>query len=149
MGHECPDVSLLTRAHAKLRLHELLHPGRPLVLNFGSIGSKAWRDTHDDMEEMFTRFGSYANFAHVYIKNYHDQSSLRPDPDYPMPPSKSVDDRIAAAMIWTNERKPRVPIYMDMLNDRARILFGAGPERFYIIDGDTGLILLKGGMGNM
>ena len=116
-------------------LKEIMRPGVPLVLNFGSCSWPPFRRALKEFGELKKRFKN-VDFCIIYIQEAHptDEWSfdgLEDHPDVKQP--KTMEDRLDCAQILTKMINYDVDIYVDGLDNKANKAFGAMPERLAVV----------------
>ena len=116
-------------------LKEIMRPGVPLVLNFGSCSWPPFRRALKEFGELKKRFKK-VDFCIIYIQEAHptDEWSfdgLEGHPDVKQP--KTMEDRLDCAQILTKMINYDVDIYVDGLDNKANKAFGAMPERLAVV----------------
>ena len=86
----------------------------------------------------------------MYIREAHpiDEWKMQANDDqgicYPQP--RSLAQRVAIAGDFVRRFRYRIPLAVDAMDNRADALYGAWPERIYVID-EGGRVVYKGKLG--
>ncbi len=86
----------------------------------------------------------------MYIREAHpiDEWKMKDNDDqgicYPQP--RSLAQRVAIAGDFVRRFRYRIPLAVDAMDNRADALYGAWPERIYVID-EGGRVVYKGKLG--
>ena len=90
-------------------------------------------------------YKNLADFATVYISEAHPLDGwATPGNKYSIQSHMTLDDRIFAANILIEKKIP-CPLVLDKMDNEAAVLYGAHPERLYIIKDNV--IVYSGGLG--
>jgi hypothetical protein len=123
---------------------------RPLVLIFGSFTCPPFRRNTGEVEKLYEDYRDRADFLQVYIREAHPQDewqmsvNRRENIVYAQPQTRA--QRIAIAKDYIQRMHVSLPFAVDDMDNRANLLYGAWPERIYIINED-GRIAYRGGLG--
>lgn len=100
--------------------------------------------------EVAKKYEDRARFVTIYIKEAHPTDEWQVTSNetegvcYPQP--RTVEDRRSIASDFVKRHKYSIPIFVDDMGNTADALYGAWPERLYIID-TNGIVAYKGEMG--
>jgi hypothetical protein len=103
-----------------------------------------------NLAKIYEQFNDRAGFLTVYIREAHPQDEWQMNANvdegvcYSRP--RSLEDRVAIANDFVHRFHYPIPLGIDRMNDHAKKLYAAWPERLYIID-ESGTIVYKGGLG--
>mmetsp|Transcript_8422 Transcript_8422/g.10650 ORF Transcript_8422/g.10650 Transcript_8422/m.10650 type:complete len:128 (-) Transcript_8422:1386-1769(-) len=105
------------------------------------------------MEEIKTKYGNHADFITVYIAEAHakdewtlgDSFNAEFDQMWDVMLPTSMEERIKLANEWVKWANPTMPYYVDLMNDNARLAYGAWPERLAIVE--CGQVMYYGKQG--
>lgn len=102
------------------------------------------------MAQIYDRYKAKADFLTVYIREAH------PEDEWKMPSNKdagvcyqqpkTLAQRVAIANDFKQRFHYSLPLLVDSMDNRADSLYGAWPERIYVIEAD-GTIAYKGKLG--
>jgi len=81
---------------------------------------------------MKKKYQKYADFAFVYIEEAHPTGGWTFKHQQSINEHQNLQERIAAAQKIHNVTE-EIPIYIDGMDDKLNRMFGAYPERLYII----------------
>jgi type I thyroxine 5'-deiodinase len=99
---------------------------------------------------MSDAYGERVRFVTIYIKEAHPEDEWQMDSNeregvcYPQP--RTLADRLAIANDFVRRNEYRIPVLVDLADNRADELYAGWPERFYIVGAD-GRIAYKGEPG--
>lgn len=89
-------------------------------------------------------FRDVADFIYIYIEEAHASDGWKFANNYDIKHHRTIEDRIAAARVL-NDLKPHCPVFVDNMSGEANRLYGALPDRFFIIL--DGIIVFEGKLG--
>jgi hypothetical protein len=150
VGDLAPDSQLVALdGQTTFHIHE--HIGkRPLVLVFGSFTCPPFRRNTGDIGKLYEDYKDRAEFLQVYIREAHPldewqmTANHRDNVVYAQPQTRA--QRIAIANDYIKRLHVSLPFAVDDMDNRANLLYGAWPERIYIVD-EAGRIVYRGGLG--
>ena len=82
--------------------------------------------------EIIDEFRDCADFIYIYIEEAHASDGWTFGNNYDIKHHRTIKDRIAAARVL-NDLKPHCPVYVDKMSGEANRLYGALPDRFFIV----------------
>lgn len=85
--------------------------------------------------EIVDEFRDFADFVIIYIEEAHATDGWRFDRNFDIRQHRTLDERFKAARILL-DFDPRCPILVDKMTGDANRLYGALPERLFIILND-------------
>ena len=122
-------------------------PGRPVVLNFGSLTAKIFVRNVVNFDRIASRYREHADFYFVYVDEAHPSDgwtldafgglkNVLGDVEIPRRPT-STEERCATAYEWHEKVATDCGLLVDAIDGRANAAFEARPERLYILLEDT------------
>jgi alkyl hydroperoxide reductase subunit AhpC len=123
---------------------------KPVVLVFGNFTCGPFRSFYPDVDTVYQRHKSDADFLMVYVREAHPtdgwkmESNSRAGVTVKQP--ATFDDRVTVAGQFCKRIKPTMPVVVDELNDAVGHAYSGMPARLYIIDGQ-GKVAYKSGRG--
>ena len=103
-----------------------------------------------DLHRIYDKYKDRAEFLTVYISEAHPNDEWQMDSNrkeqfvYDQP--KNFEARRELAKVLVDRLQYRIPVAIDSIDNRAESLFGAWPERIYVLE-PGGRIAFKGEMG--
>jgi len=149
-GKLFPDFSLVElKSRREMRLSDVMKkagPG-PLVVNFGSCSCPTFMAELGEYVALVDKYSRQdINFILVYVEEAHavDTGDFALDSGYPqMKQPTSIEERLSNASALAEHTD--IPIYVDTIYNWGQSLYGAFPERLFIIK--DGRIVMKGDEG--
>jgi len=131
---------------ASVRLLDVAVKGQPLVINFGSCTWPPFMVNLARINKIHDRFASKATFLTVYVQEAHPvEKEEFKNMYFKIKSHQNLKDRLSAANDLREMEELPGPFLVDNMEDEASKLYGAHPERLYIIlDGN---IVYQGGPG--
>jgi len=111
---------------------------KPFVIFSGSVTWPPFRKEVATINDIAEKFKEVAVFLVVYVSEAHaiDESPL--GSSVCIPKHKNIEDRIEVAKKYlVEERKCKIPVLVDTMNNDFEEVYKGWPERFYIIQGDV------------
>jgi hypothetical protein len=103
-----------------------------------------------DLHRIYDRYKDQARFLTVYISEAHPDDEWQTDSNreqkFVFKQPKRFEERKELAKILVDRLKYRLPVAIDLMDNRTEKAFAAWPERIYIL-GEGGKILYKGKVG--
>jgi hypothetical protein len=103
-----------------------------------------------DLHRIYDKYKDRAEFLTIYISEAHPNDEWQMDSNrteqfvYDQP--KNFEARRELAKVLVDRLQYRIPVAIDSIDNRAEALFGAWPERIYVLE-PGGRIAFKGEMG--
>lgn len=103
-----------------------------------------------DLHRIYDKYKDRAEFLTIYISEAHPDDEWQMDSNrkdgfvYNQP--KTFEERKELAKVLVDRLEYRMPVAIDSLDNRAERVFGAWPERIYVLE-PGGRIVFKGEMG--
>ena len=134
-GDALPDCSLYDLEEKTVKLSELTK-GKVTVISFGSYSWKPWRKKTEALLNIVDSFQDQIHFFAIYIDEAHaiDEWKMFTDVCYRNP--KNIQGRIGLAQQYKTEFNFKHPIYIDSMENIAKDLYSAWPERLYVVQDD-------------
>jgi len=98
--------------------------------------------------DLITKFGDLADFVTIYVAEAHPAERNHFSGNYDITTHATMEQRIKAAHILREEAGDSLkdcPILVDTLDDNASQVYGASPERLYVLQ--DGKVTFEGGLG--
>lgn len=98
--------------------------------------------------DLITKFGDLADFVTIYVAEAHPAERNHFSGNYDITTHATMEQRIKAAHILREEAGDSLkdcPILVDTLDDNASKVYGASPERLYVLQ--DGKVTFEGGLG--
>jgi hypothetical protein len=150
IGDLAPDSPLVSLdGQTILHIHDRIGK-QPLVLVFGSFTCPPFRRNTGDIGKLYQDYRDRAEFLQVYIREAHPNdewqmaANRRDNVIYLQPQTRA--ERIAIANDYIQRLHVPLPFAVDDMDNHANLIYGAWPERIYIID-ESGRIVYRGGLG--
>lgn len=145
IGDSIEDSVTIFRLNEDKTQLSSLFGDRLLVLNFGSYSCRPFRVGTNSLLEVYEKWKDRVDFATIYIQEAHptDQWYMYLEIDYEQP--KIIQKRIEIANKYRDELKYPIPLFIDNMDNEIDLIFGAWPQRIYVIHNN--IILYKGELG--
>ena len=134
----------------RVNLLDTASPGRPLVLNFGSCSWPPFIARLAEFKRLVAEFADIADYTTIYITEAHASDGFDfIGNKYKIKQHTSLQERILAASILLEDEDLNIPgaLLIDNMENEAKDVYGAFPERLYIVL--DGKILFVGDEGPM
>jgi len=98
--------------------------------------------------DLITKFGDLADFVTIYVAEAHPAERNHFSGNYDITTHTTMEQRIEAAHTLRKEAGDSLkdcPILVDTLDDYASLVYGASPERLYVLQ--EGKVTFEGGLG--
>lgn len=134
-GEKAPNTRVIDLATKnEIDLLSLQRGDRPLVLNFGNCTWPPFMAKIRAFDSLVEKYAHLADFVVVYIEETHPVELAHVRANYEIPSHENLEQRLAAAQILKDEvNLKNCPIVADTMDDMTNILYGAMPERLYIV----------------
>jgi hypothetical protein len=103
-----------------------------------------------DLHRIYDKYKDRAEFLTVYISEAHPDDEWQMDSNrkdkFVFNQPKTFEERKELAKVLVDRLEYRMPVAIDSLDNRAESVFGAWPERIYVLE-PGGRIVFKGEMG--
>lgn len=147
VGEKAPDFTLATPdGMTKIRLHQHLKRGKPIVLVFGNFTCSDFRETASMLSTIFTEFKDRATFLGVYVREAHPAGGCQigppQDPKFSISQPTTYDERASVASQCCSSLELPFPFLVDDLDDAVGRAYSGMPARLYVIDAD-GIVTFK------
>ncbi|MBN4074127.1 redoxin domain-containing protein [bacterium AH-315-E10] len=127
-----------------------LYADKPVVLTLGSYTCPPYRKALEGIEKLYKEYGEDCTFIFVYISEAHASdgwvSRANTSQKINVKQHTSYEERSDAAQTCQGALKISMPILVDTLDNATEKLFGAAPNRTFLID-KGGKVLYKGPRG--
>lgn len=148
VGEMAPNFALPTiERDSPISLAEL-HRDRPVVLILGSASCSVLGRSDEWIMQFHDRFADRFAFAFVYLRESHTPEGYQPakyaEEVAPITDALTLDDRLAAARRYAEEKGFPFPVLVDTMNDETARRWSAWPVRLFVVDTD-GSVLYSGG----
>jgi hypothetical protein len=123
---------------------------KPVVLCFGNFTCGPFRSLYPEVDALFERYRTEANFLMVYVREAHPtdgwamEANTRAGVAAAQP--KSLGERAAVCDQFCQRLKPTLPVVVDDVTDVVGNAYSGMPARLYLID-RAGRVAYKGGRG--
>ena len=154
VGSAAPAFSVELLTNNGVRTNEFVglgdFAGRNLALLFGSYTCPVYRGQIERFNEIFAQLKDRLAFLLIYISEAHPEDGWQVGINhaqgviYNQPESSATRAAIAADCIC--EKKIRMPVAIDNMENTVSRTYSASPERLYLIDGD-GMVRHRSEMG--
>lgn len=103
-----------------------------------------------DLHRIYDKYKDRAEFLTIYISEAHPDDEWQMDSNrkdkFVFNQPKTFEERKELAKVLVDRLEYRMPVAIDNLDNRAESVFGAWPERIYVLE-PGGRIAFKGEMG--
>ena len=104
-------------------------------------------DALKNFKRVVEKFSSDVNFLLVYVKEAHPKELEEIWHNIEVSQHHNLEDRLEAAKILADVAPFVEDVAVDVMSDEAERLFGAWPERFFIIRASDGFVVHESAVG--
>ena len=125
-GEQAPDFELPSLDGEKVRLSDY-RGDKNLVLTFGSATCPMTAGSIRGLNRLREQYsGVDVQFLFVYVREAHPGDEL--------PPHRSLEDKMEAAELFSQEEEVEMPVLIDKLDGKVHRQYGGMPNSAYLID---------------
>lgn len=149
LNEPAPDFELASLDNKIVQLSKVVS-NKPTVLIFGNFTCGPFRSQAGNLQKLFDRYSSRANFYLIYVREAHPsdgwwmQSNQRVGIDLKQPTDNLGRRNIAQTC--QQHLSINIPFLVDTIDDQVGAMYSGMPNRLYLID-TQGKIAFKNGRG--
>lgn len=133
-----PNFSLSSDDGSKKVSYSSFKGKLPVVLIFGSYSDPTLREKSKEIESLYKKYKSHAQFLFVYIREAHPSDGFQVDKNrtdgIDIKDPQSISERSKLAHTACKKLGLTMPCLVDDMEDSTNKAYGAWPLRFLIID---------------
>lgn len=149
VGEKAPVSDFVEAMTGRIIPLSRLHADKPVVLFFASWSCICAQESSPPMKVLSEKYKDLCHFVLVYIVEAHPVGGFT-NPErgrkYDTPSPRSFSERIAKSIRFAEDHEFKFPIFVDALDDRLAVKWGAWPVRLFVVD-RSGTVVFAGKQG--